>query len=244
MIIRIILYILAAVSFWYSFMIYRVNSGTMFYMVWTLLGIVLLGFGIALKTGLFKKFPMWLNIGFASVAGIFAIVFTVILVIIISYGENRTEKGLDYIIVLGGQVRPEGPSKVLRYRLDTAEKYLKENPETICIVSGGKGTNEISSEAEAMKKYLTEKGIDPGRIIMEDKSTITDENIRFSKEFIPEKATVGVVTNDFHLYRAIYLCEKNGLKDVCPIRADSDLFYRPNNYCREVFAFIKDSLLS
>ena len=55
---------------------------------------------------------------------------------------------------------------------------------------------------------------------------------------------IGLVTNEFHMYRAIWLCKKNGLKNVCPIPADSDPFYKPNNYLREVLAYIKDRFLS
>ena len=241
---RIILYILAAVSIWYSYMIFSVHSGSPFYLVWTALGVLLVLTGVALRAGLFKKLPVWLNIGLASLAGIAFIVMTVLLVIIVSYSRNDPKKGLDYIIVLGSQVRPDGPSKVLKYRLDTAVEYLKENPGTVCIVSGGKGTNELDSEAAVMKQYLVSAGIDTARIIMEDRSTTTNENIKFSREFLPDGASVGLITNDFHLYRAVYLCKKQGLEDVSPIRADSDVFYRPNNYLREIFAFIKDSVFS
>ena len=244
MILRIVLYIMAAVSVWYSYMIYRVHSGSGFFLVWTVIGVVLALLGIALKTGLFKKLPGWLNIGLATVAVIVIAVIAILLVIIVAYSEDRAETGLDYLIVLGTQVNPDGPSKVLKYRLDRARKYLDENPKTICIVSGGKGTNEIMSEAAAMKKYLTEAGIDPERIITEDRSTTTDENLQFSKVFLYENASIGLVTNEFHMYRAIWLCEKNGLDNVCPIPADSDPFYKPNNYLREVLAYIKDRFLS
>lgn len=61
---------------------------------------------------------------------------------IISRMDEHTNPNLDYVTVFGAQVRKSGPSKVLRYRLDTAIDYLNENPGTICIVSGGKGPNE------------------------------------------------------------------------------------------------------
>ncbi|MBR4344244.1 MAG: YdcF family protein [Lachnospiraceae bacterium] len=242
MILRIIFYILAALSIWYGFMIFRGHSGSHFYLVWWMMGFGLALMGVAVKIDLFKKLPAWLNIGMAVAAGGLLILITVILVIIISYSDNDPKQGLDYIIVLGGQVRADGPSKVLRYRLESAEEYLKENKKTICIVSGGKGSNELSSEASVMKEYLVDKGIEEDRIIMEDKSTTTDENIRFSKDLLPTGVSIGLITNDFHLYRGIYLCKKHGLENVSPIRAGSNPFYRPNNYLREAMAFIKDSL--
>ena len=244
MIIRIILYILAAVSMWYGYMIYSVHSGSQFYITWFGIGLLLIVIGIAARIGLFAKLPMWLNVSMALAAGLVIILVAVILVIIISYSDDEPKPGLDYIIVLGAQVRPDGPSRTLRYRLEAAEKYLKENPETKCIVSGGKGENEIMSEAEAMKRYLVSAGIDEKRIIMEDRSTTTFENIKFSKEFLPNGARTGIVTNDFHMYRGIYLCKKHGLKGVSPVSAYSEPFYRPNNYLREALAYIKDFLFS
>ena len=63
-------------------------------------------------------------------------------------------KNLDYIIVLGAQVKESGPSVILRYRLDRAVSYLKENDNTLVIVYGGQGANEKATEAIVMKEYL------------------------------------------------------------------------------------------
>ena len=244
MMIRIILYILSAVSLWYGFMIFKVHSGSMFYLIWMALGIAFTLVGIALKTGFFKRLPMWVNITLVSLVALGVVIIAVLAFIIVSYSENDHKKGLDYIIVLGAQVNPDGPSRTLKYRLDAADEYLKENPGTICIVSGGKGDNEPQSEASVMKAYLVSAGIDGNRIILEDRSTITDENIEYSKKMIPDGSSIGIVTNNFHLYRAIFLCNKHGLENVSPIRADSNPFYAVNNYFREVLAFIKDSVFS
>ena len=239
-VIRILLYILAAISFWYGFMLYRVHSGSYFFLIWGCLGFLLIVLGLAIKTSFFQKLPAWLNIGLAALSLILILVIVFLLIRIVSYSESEPKKDLDYIIVLGAQVRADGPSRVLRYRLEAAEEYLKSNPHTMCIVSGGKGSNEHISEAEAMKKYLTESGIDPKRIIMEDKSTDTSENILFSKKLLPEGASIGIVTSNFHLCRSIYLCKKHGLENVFPVAARSEAFYAPNNYLREVFGYIKD----
>lgn len=89
---------------------------------------------------------------------------------------------MDYIIVLGAQVKESGPSVVLRYRLDRAVSYLKENDNTLVIVSGGKGINEPATEASVMKEYLINEGINEERIIIEDKSNTTKENLINSKK--------------------------------------------------------------
>lgn len=148
-------------------------------------------------------------------------------------------RGLDYIIVLGAQVRKDGPSPVLKYRLDKAVEYLNENPDTVCIVSGGQGSNEPWSEAEGMARYLQEKGIDTARILTEDQSQTTGQNITNSKKLMKEGASVGIVTNNFHVFRALQIAKKYGLSDVCGIAADSTPKYLPNNMLREFFAEMK-----
>ena len=91
----------------------------------------------------------------------------------------------DYIIVLGSKVNGTKPSYSLQYRIDKAPEYLKSHEKTIAIVSGGQGKGEDISEALAMKQGLIKQNIAEDRIIMEDKSTSTDENITFSKPLIP-----------------------------------------------------------
>ena len=217
MIVRIILYIMAALSFFYSFMIMRVRAGSHFYLIWSVIGVILVGLGISLKVGLFKELPHWFII--TLIAGT-----CIVLVLII---------GIVIRLVT---------SVVLRYRLEAAAEYLKRNTETKCIVSGGKGTNEIMSEAEGMRDYLVAVGIESDRIILEDKSTDTNENIKFSKVLIPEGASIGLVTNDFHLYRAIFLCKKHGLENVSPIRANlqaKQLFQRITGNDKGFYILIK-----
>ena len=92
----------------------------------------------------------------------------------------------DYIIVLGSKVNGTKPSYSLQYRIDKAAEYLKSHEKAIAIVSGGKGKGEDISEALAMKNELMKLNIAEDRIIMEDKSTSTDENIKFSKPLIPD----------------------------------------------------------
>ena len=142
-------------------------------------------------------------------------------------------------------MREDGPSVVLRYRLDTAISYLNENPNTICIVSGGQGFNEPFSEAEGMADYLIENGIEKSRILLEDESTNTLENIRNSKALMESSYNgVGIVTNNFHVFRAVQLAKAQGLENVCGIAADSSKIYLPNNVLRECCGILKDWLLN
>ena len=158
---------------------------------------------------------------------------------IISGFRQHGAEDLDYIIVLGAQVYESGPSVVLKYRLDEAIGYLNENPDTLCIVSGGQGYNEPYAEAVGMAAYLEEHGIPEERIILEDTSKNTEQNMINSMALMPEQASVGLVTNDFHVFRAVWIAKKQGMTNVCGIAADSTTLFLPNNMFREFFGVVK-----
>lgn len=120
----------------------------------------------------------------------------------------------DVVVVLGCKVIGEGPSLMLSERLTAAESYLKENENAVCILSGGQGSDERISEAEAMYRYLLRAGISKDRLILEDRSTTTKENIAFSYEIMEQQglgSSIAVVTNEFHEYRAQHLAKQLGL---------------------------------
>jgi len=120
-----------------------------------------------------------------------------------------------YLIVLGAEVVGEQPSLTLNDRLLAAKEYLADYPQTIAVVSGGQGKSEKISEAECMSNWLVENGISADRILMEMKSTSTEENIKFSLETIKENGgdptgRVAVCSSEYHLYRAKYYAAKLG----------------------------------
>ncbi|MEB2300084.1 YdcF family protein [Lysinibacillus xylanilyticus] len=119
-----------------------------------------------------------------------------------------------YMIVLGAKVKTGGiPSLSLKNRLEEAVKYLKKYPHVKVIVSGGKGEDEDRTEASVMLKYLQDNGIDANRIVVEDQSTSTYENLLFSKDLLPKGTKqITIVSNDFHLKRAKYLAESLGFE--------------------------------
>ena len=149
--------------------------------------------------------------------------------------ENRPEKA-NVIVVLGCQVKGERPSRMLRRRLDAAIKAMNDNPDTLCIVSGGKGDDEKISEALAMKNYLLEKGIDSDRIIMEDKSTSTYENIQNSLKILDELGMshdMTIVTDGFHQYRASLIAKAQGVENVTAYSAYTEPRYLFTYWVRE-----------
>lgn len=238
-----ILFIAAFVSFAYSIVVYNVHSGSKFFLFWDVLAVAFIALGILIGRKVFSKTPVWLNRTLLSVLIAGICLFVLLLGLIMSTYSAKGSKKLDYIIVLGAQVRTDGPSVVLRYRLEKATEYLKDNPETKCIVSGGQGSNEPKSEARAMADYLISAGIAEDRIFLEDKSTNTSQNMKFSKELLPENASVGIVTNNFHVRRALYLANRFGLPDAEGIAARSTPLYAPNNVVREIIGLVKDFII-
>ena len=155
------------------------------------------------------------------------------------YSRVEAPKNADYLIVLGARVKGTIPSLAFASRINAAAKYLKENKDTIVIASGGQGTGEDISEAESLKRELVKQGISETKVILEDHSTDTYENINFSKELIPSNAKVGlVVTNNFHLYRAISIARDQGL-DVQGLPAKTPWKAVIKSYTREYLAITK-----
>lgn len=235
-----IMMILALVSALYGVLILQVGSGTKFWIIWEIIAVFFVCWAMLSRSHFFDSHRK-LSIAFHSMVLIGIIVLTTLCGMIASEFTAKGTEKLDYIIVLGAQVRENGPSVVLRYRLDTAIEYLEENPETICIVSGGQGVNEPFSEAEGMANYLIENGIEKNRILLENKSKNTVQNMQYSSALMDETYdSVGIVTNNFHMFRAMKLAKAQGLKNVCAIAADSNALYLPNNVLRECLGILKD----
>ena len=145
--------ILSIISFLYGISILNVNSGSLFYLIWFLISAFFIIIDLLIYFKVFERYRVFKKI-FIWVCSIGICIFLVILSFIISKMNVKPVKNLDYIIVLGAQVKESGPSVVLRYRLDRAVSYLKENDNTLVIVSGGQGANEKATEASVMKEYL------------------------------------------------------------------------------------------
>lgn len=145
-----------------------------------------------------------------------------------------------YLIVLGAQVQGRRITDSLKRRLDRACEYLARHPKTRVVVSGGRGKGEDITEAEAMAEYLAARGIAPSRIEKEDRSRTTKENLVFSKAFLPGLLEpVGIVSNNFHLYRACSYARKLGYQKVSPVAAGCHPVLLLNYLVREAFAVWK-----
>lgn len=194
---------------------------------------------IHIAIGIFAVHPIAQRV-FSTLLIAFWIIFLFVEINLIRYMFLRTRNGLPYIIVLGAQVRGRKITNSLKRRLDKALDYLKENPAAYVIVSGGQGPGEDISEAAAMAQYLHEHGIDKTRIIEENTSTSTWENLIYSMKYIKDnQVPAGIVTNNFHIYRALKLGQKAGYTHLYGLPASSNPVLLLNYMVREFFAIIR-----
>lgn len=188
---------------------------------------------------IFIKLTYWLFLLFITV-----FIIAEGCIILGSVYTPKPEKNPEYVIVLGAGIKEDGtPTLTLLNRLEKCIVYANEHPEVNIIVSGGQGKNEPEPEGQAMAKYLAARGIDPKRIIIEDKSTSTMENFKFSKVLLGEDVKeVAFITNDFHVFRSAILARRNGLA-AYGYGTSTPGIVLINSYLREFFALFKSLLL-
>lgn len=182
----------------------------------------------------------WLKILFFCGVGLFCLLLGFVAVSGYAGGATGAEKA---VVVLGAGLRKDVPSDLLRRRLDAAYAYYQENPEVVIVVTGGQGNGETIPEGVAMGRYLAEKGVPQEQIIVEQKSTSTEENLLFAKELLEQRGIgadepMAVVTNAFHCYRARCYARLVGFEQVSSIPASIGLNSVMPCYMREVFAVL------
>lgn len=206
-----------------------------------LLPVALLGTALLVYGLFFEKLPFRRLISGVLAFGLSVIIaFTSFLAL---YGRNdNATYNEKTVIVLGCGIRGERVSVGLAKRLNKAYEYHLQNPDAVIIVSGGQGPQEDISEALAMKRYLVSKGVPEDRIIMEDKSTSTITNFKYSHEIMKEKGlpddSVVFVTNGYHVYRGASYAKAEGLT-VTHLGTDIIWYTIPMNYLREMLAVMK-----
>ncbi len=220
-----------------------------------------------------SKTPLWLVTALHTMAFSMMAVLLVTGILVASALHQEPERNLDYVVVLGAEIRQDGQvSGSLKRRLDAAAAYAEENPQTKFILSGGKGktAEERPPEAQIMADYLTAAGIAPGRLMLEIQSKNTYENIIYSAallrrvegevarrpHILPKSPSsgkiiqaearpmrIGVLTNGYHLYRAQHIAEKQLGRKVSGIPAASPVLTLVHAYFRECLALLKDKFL-
>jgi uncharacterized SAM-binding protein YcdF (DUF218 family) len=170
-----------------------------------------------------------------------AVYVTVLTIKMVQISHHVPAANASSMIILGAKLNGDQLSLSLKNRMDAALAYLKSNPLTQVVVSGGQGSDELISEAAAMKSYLIKNQIDASRIQTEALSTSTFENIKFSKKLLQGNKIL-LVSNDFHVLRAKMIAKRQGLV-VDTLAAPTPKSVRVQLYCREYIAFIKSFLL-
>ena len=203
-----------------------VRFGQSLLFIWPMVGLFCIGrwwlWRRAWKQGKDHPFPGWLLTAIRVVLIVCVAFFVFVEYYIVSDAFKRPEDGLDAIVILGARVNEDGPSGSLWERISAAREYLERNPDAIAVASGGQGDDEPMSEARCIYEYLTAAGIDPGRILLEEASTSTVENMANSFALLEGRAVrVGIVTNDFHIFRALCIGRAQGAYDLYPVPARS-----------------------
>ena len=173
--------------------------------------------------------------------------FGVLLGIVLTGSRDSVRGDPRIMIILGCQVKPWGPSILLQDRLDKALEYFEAHPDTVIVTSGAQGADEPSTEAAAMRDYLVERGVPAEQILLEERSTNTLENIRYSLDVLAEHgydvtADIAVVSNGFHLARVRMIWGRvcGGTYSLSTLAAQSShMPSRLKMYVREPLALVK-----
>lgn len=230
--------------------------GTAFAAVWLLLG----GFLGAAAAGVryYQRYPeriqLWIPVSLVTLCASGVVILLIMQILIFRWIPSTAEPNLDYVIVLGAHVKPEGISKTLKLRLDKAAEYAAQNPDTVLVLSGAQGSGEPSTEAVAMREYLLNQGVPDEQMLLEERSYSTVENIAYSKILIEQdrqkkhgevkkEPRIAVLTNNFHLYRARMIARKQELADIRGIAAESDKILFVHFCLRDSIAILKDRLM-
>ena len=182
----------------------------------------------------------WVYIGIGLLYTASFIVFSVYIMSV-----KETKEKPDIYIVLGCKTHGYTPSKSLHCRIEKTYELLKENPDIPAVLSGGCGEDGVT-EAESMRAYLCEKGIPESRLIIEDKSTSTEENIKFSTALLKSLGLnykkIAAVSSDYHIRRILKLARKQGV-DLCAAPAKTPFgVHLYANLVREYMVWIKTAL--
>ncbi|WP_315579945.1 YdcF family protein [uncultured Actinomyces sp.] len=173
--------------------------------------------------------------------------FVALLVYSWFYRRLPRKRRFDYIIIHGAGLRGEEPTPLLRGRIDKAvELWKAQGSHAILVPSGGQGSDEVISEAEAMSRYLSARGVPQDSILLEDRSTTTMENLVFAKNLLDARQTTpyrcAFVTSDYHVFRTALYASKVGLKGD-GIGSKTAGYYFPTAFIREFIAITKEHWL-
>ena len=256
---------------YYGVIVIYSGAGTSFSAIWIVLA---LGFFTAVALMKFypkfrDKVPVQLEVAVITFFSAIAFVFVVVELMMGISSLSFQKESVNYVIVLGAQVRGNTISRTLERRLAKAVEYAAYHPNTVFVLSGGQGDDEDVTEASAMYRYMKSHGVPDYQLLKEEESRSTYENIVYSKMLIMERerirrATlraamaeygyllppdeeitirVGILTSNFHELRAKGIARQVGISNVSGISATSDPVLFVHFCVRECFAILKDKFV-
>ena len=238
---KAVYFALGVLSIAYYFVLWRASRlGLSMSLMWPLLGLVLIACGLLCDC---PAVPGWMHTAWRTALCLGMAALIALEGLVISGMESVAPKGLDYMIVLGARVDPDGPSPALNRRLNAVMACLDDHPDAVIIATGGQGRDEPMSEARCIREELTRRGVDPARILMEETSTSTIENLKNAMALMNDpSASVGIITNNYHVYRSVQLAKKAGLQNACGIAAQYTGHTRFHYMIREAICIVADFL--
>lgn len=161
-------------------------------------------------------------------------------VLMLHAAHKKPKEAPAAMVVLGCKVRGETPSLMLYRRIKAAYAAMQQYPDMLVIASGGQGNDEDISEAQCIAETLIEMGADRSRILLEDQSTTTSENMRYSRavleaQGIPADSVILLASDGYHEMRAQILAGYEGLERCYPAAAYTSWFLAPTYVVREWF---------
>lgn len=256
---------------YYGVIVCYSGFSTSFAWFWPLAAMFLLALTGGMAYGRFypRRIPLWLSVSAFTFLGASIVILCAVEVLVFLGAASANTPNLDYVIVLGAKVEEGRISSSLQKRLDRAIEYSQRNPDTVWILSGGQGRDEPASEARMMYEYMRYNGVPERQLVMEERSQSTAQNISYSKEIIDrleeerdrqrtgqpdippgpymvaedKPIQIGVLTSNFHVFRATQIARRWGIKEVCGIGAPSDRILFLHLCVRECAAILKDKLM-
>lgn len=245
--VRIILFILFTLMLWWYLLPIAANIIN----VGNVCGALICLAGMAV-TAFYAKFRGLLSLINKSTAGalfiriaaavtVCAFIYTAAALTMITVYARKTPEKSSTVVLLGCKVNGTTPSLMLNRRISAAYRYLNEHEDAVCVLSGGQGSNEDISEAQCMYDELLERGIDANRLYLEDKSTSTYENLKFSYDIIKSNKlnkNIAVVTDGFHQLRANMIAKELGINVTGAVSAKTPYYLLATYTTREVIAVL------
>ena len=151
----------------------------------------------------------------------------------------KKKRNADYIVVLGAGIIGDKVTPLLAARIERGIELLRYNPNAVLIMSGGQGPGEDIPESRAMAAYAVSQGVAAEKIIIEQKSVSTQENLRFSRELMDkQKPEIIIVTTAYHVFRALILAKQQGIRCV-GFGAKTKWYFTLNAFIREFVGYFK-----